>query len=58
VFFHAVARTGTKLLEGPAGLRHADHRHVELTEFRQRLERRKNLPVGQIAGGAEKDQRV
>ena len=58
VFFHAVARAGTKLLEGPAGPGHTDHRHVELTALRQRLERRKDLLVGQIAGGAEKDQRI
>ena len=58
VFFHAIARAGTKLLEGPAGPGHTDHRHVELTALRQRLKRRKDLLVGQIAGGAEKDQRI
>ena len=45
-------------VEIPAGLGHADHRHVEVAALDHRLQRREDLLVGQVAGGAEEDQGV
>ena len=42
----------------PARLGDADHRHVEMAAPDHRLQRREDLLVGQVAGGAEEDQRV
>ena len=58
VLLEAVARPGLELVEVPAGLGHADHRHVEVAALHHRLQRREDLLVGQVAGGAEEHQRV
>jgi hypothetical protein len=59
VLLDALARVLDELLEAPAGARHADHRHLELAAPRdQALERRKDLAVGEVAGGAEEDEGV
>ena len=58
VLLEAVARPGPELVEVPAGLGHADDRHVEVAALHHRLQRREDLLVGQIAGGAEEDQGV
>ena len=54
----AVACPLAQLLDGPVGLRHADHGHVEMSAPRQRLKRRKNLFIRQVAGRAEEHKRV
>jgi hypothetical protein len=54
----AVARPRLQLREAPAALGDADDRHRELAAFHHRLQRRKDLLVGKIAGCAEEDQRV
>ena len=51
-------RPGLELVEVPAGLGHADDRHVEVAALHHRLQRREDLLVGQIAGGAEEDQGI
>ena len=58
VLLEAVARPGPELVEVPAGLGHADDRHIEVAALHHRLQRRENFLVGQIAGGAEKDQGI
>ena len=58
VFLDAVARPRLELVEGPAGLGHADDRHVQVAALHHRLQRREDLLVRQIAGGAEEDQGV
>ena len=58
VVLEAVARPGPELVEVPAGLGHADDRHVEVAAFHHRLQRREDFLVGQIARGAEEDQGV
>ena len=47
-----------ELVERPAGLGDADDRHLEPAAPRQRLQRREDLLVREVAGGAEKDQRI
>ncbi len=44
-----------ELVEVPARFRHCDDRHVEMPVTEHRLQRGKDLLVGQIARGAEKD---
>ena len=58
VLLEAVLGAGLELVEVPAGLGHADDRHVEVAALHHRLQRREDLLVGQIAGGAEEDQGV
>src|ERR1700692_752614 len=58
VFLKAVVCPRAKLFEVPTGFRYTDHRHVEGAAFDHRLQRGKNLFVGQIACGAKKDQGV
>ena len=58
VFLDAVLRPRAQLVEGPAGLGHADDRHVEVAALGHRLQRRKDFLVGQIARGPEKHERV
>src|SRR5216683_1229023 len=58
VLLDAVARPGAELVEPPAGLRHADDRHVEVAAFRHRLQRWKDLLEREIARGPEEDQGV
>jgi hypothetical protein len=47
-----------QLIQGPAGLGDADDRHVKLAAADQRLERREDLLVRQVAGGAEEHERI
>ena len=51
-------RARPELIEVPARLRHADDRHVEVTVPDHRLQRREDLLVRQVAGGAEEDEGV
>ena len=53
----ALARS-TSCSRVPARLRHADHREVELPAPRHAPAAREDLLVGEVAGGAEEDQRV
>ena len=53
---HAVERALAQLLHRPAGQRHADHRHLQVAVARHRQQRREDLLVGQVAGGAEENQ--
>jgi hypothetical protein len=53
VLLEAVLGTGVELLELPAGLRHADDRHVEVAALHHRLQRWKDFLVRQIASRAE-----
>ena len=45
-------------LVGPVAAGHADHRELELTVPFEVVERREQLALGEIAGGAEQHQRV
>ena len=58
VLLEAVARPRLELVEVPAGLGDADDRHVEVAALHHRLQRREDLLVGEVAGGAEEDERV
>ena len=58
VRLHALPRTRLQLLERPPGLGHPDHRTVEVAVLDHRLERGKDLLVGQISGRSEEHQRV
>ena len=53
-----VLRARPELVDVPTGLGYADNRNVEVTPFQHRLQRRENLLVSKIPGGAEKDQRI
>jgi thiamine pyrophosphate-dependent acetolactate synthase large subunit-like protein len=54
MFLKAVAGPIAKLVEGPARFRHANHRHVKVASLQHRLERRKNLLVGQVSSAPKK----
>ena len=58
VLLQALASAGAQLVKAPAGPRHADDRHVKLAAADQRLERREDLLVRQVAGGAEEHERI
>ena len=58
VLLQAVLGAGLQLIEPPARLGHADHRHVQVSALQHGLQRRKDLLVGQIAGGPEEDEGV
>jgi hypothetical protein len=58
VLLQAVTRAFAQLIERPASAGHTDDRHVQLTTPGHRLQRRKDLLVSQIAGGAEENQRI
>jgi hypothetical protein len=58
VFGEAVAGSLAQLLDGPAGLGHADHGHVEMAAPNHLLEGREDLLVGEVASGAEGHQRI
>ena len=58
MLFQAVLRPGLELVEVPSGLGDADDRNVQRAALNHRLQRREDLLVGKIAGGAEEDQRV
>ena len=58
VLREAVARPRAELVEVPARLRDADDGHVEVPAPDHRLQRREDLLVREIAGGAEEHERV
>ena len=58
VMLQAVCRACLQLIQVPPGLGDADDRHVQSLVAHQTQQRREDLLVGQIAGGAEKDDRV
>ena len=58
VLFEAAARAFAELLQVPAGATDADHRDIEAAAPDQRLQRRKDLVEGEVAGGAEEDEGV
>ena len=58
MLLEALARPRAQLLEVQARLGDADDRHVEAAAPHHRLERGEDLLVGEVAGGAEEDERV
>ena len=58
VLLDAVLRPCAQLVEGPAGLGHADHRHIKVAALGHRLQRGKDLLVREIARGPEEHERV
>jgi hypothetical protein len=58
VLLEAVTGAGLELVEVPARLGHADHRHAKVPTLEHRLQRREDLLVGQVARGAEEHQGV
>ena len=58
VLGQAVLGAGAELLERPAGFGDADHGHVKISAQDHLLQRREDLLVGEIAGGAEEYQGV
>src|SRR5215469_8443710 len=58
VFLQAVFRASAELIKAPSGFGYADYRNVEVSSLHHRLQRWKNLLVGEIACGAEENQRV
>ena len=58
VLLEAVLGAGLELVERPAGLRHADDRHVEVAALHHRLQRGKDLLVREVAGRAEEHEGV
>src|SRR5262249_52349420 len=58
VMREAVPGACAELLDRPCGLGDADDGYVQEASFDQRLQRRKNLFVGEIARGAEEDQGI
>ncbi len=56
VFLQAVLRSSLELVEIPASLGHADDRHVQVSPFHHRLQRREDLLVCQIASGTKEDE--
>ena len=47
-----------ELFESPAGFGDADHRHIEVATLQHRLQRGKDLLVGEIAGCTKEDQSI
>src|SRR3546814_219807 len=58
VVLEAVAGAFAQLVDRPARMGHADHRHVEPAARDHRLQRGKDLLVGKVAGGAEEHECV
>src|SRR5690349_7897713 len=58
VLFEAVAYAGAKLVDRPFGTGYADDRHVEKPAAHQRVQRRVELFVREIACRAEQDECV
>ncbi len=58
VLFQRVLRPRVELVQVPPGLGHADHRHIERAALHHRLQRGKDLLVGQVAGRAKKHECV
>src|SRR5262249_25565330 len=58
VLLEAVLGASPELFKIPAGLRHADDRHVEVTGLHHRLQRGKDLLVREVAGRAEEGEGI
>ncbi len=58
VLLDALAGASPELLESPARLRDPDDRHVETSAPAHRLQGGEDLLVGEVASGAEEDERV
>ena len=58
MFLQAVFCASAKLIKIPSGLGDADDGNIEVSSLHHRLQGRKNLFVGEIAGGAEKNECV
>src|SRR3984957_4107619 len=58
VFLQTVFCASAKLIKIPSCFSHADHGDVEVPTLYHRLQRRENLFVGKIAGGAEENERI
>src|SRR5262249_45340701 len=58
VLFQALFDVLAELLEVPTRLGHADDRDVEAAALYHRLQRGKDLFIGEIAGRSEEDERV
>ena len=58
VLLEAVARALAQLLEVPAGARNADHRNRELAATDKRLQRGKDLLMGEITGRTKEHERI
>src|SRR5215471_19654830 len=58
VFLETLAHPCPHLVETPSALGDADDRHIEVAAFHHRLERRKDLFIGQIACSPEKYKRI
>ena len=54
----ALAGTGAELIDVPARLGDADHRHIQAARFGECLERGENLLVRQITGGAKEHEGI
>ena len=58
IVLEAVARPLAQLVQRPAGASHAYDRHIQMARADQRLQRRENLLVGQVAGRAEENEGI
>jgi hypothetical protein len=58
VLLETVAGASLQLIQIPACLGHTDHGNIEVPALQHRLQRREDLLVRQVAGGAEEDQRI
>ena len=58
VLLEAVAGARAELLDAPTRLGDADHRHMQVAALEHCLQRREDLLVREIAGGAEEDEGV
>jgi hypothetical protein len=58
VLFQTVAGALPELIQCPPRLRDPDDRHGQMPAAHHRLQRRKDLLVREVAGGAEEDQGV
>ena len=58
VLLEALAGASLQLIKIPTGPGHTDDRHIEVPTLQHRLQRRENLLVGEVAGGAEEDKRI
>ena len=58
MFLQAVFGASAKLIEIPSSFGDPDHGNVEVPPLYHRLQRRENLFVRKIAGGAEENERV
>jgi hypothetical protein len=58
MLFETILGAGRKLAQVPTRFGDANDRHVEVPALQHRMERWEDFFVGQVAGGAEKHQRI